>query len=110
MAPKNQSRQPSRKTNTKDQPSSSQPKRKRTNLVPPTNVERFIYEEAKERFKVLRNFVVVGERKFDVTRLTKYPIFDTMIRERGWEELNGMVRDTNNKSVIMEFFANVMSQ
>ena len=74
--------------------------------MPPTNVERFISEEAKERFEVLRSFEVVGERKFDVTRLTKYPIFDTMIRERGWEELNGMVRDTNNKSVIMEFFAN----
>ena len=74
--------------------------------MPPTNVERFISEEAKERFEVLRSFEIVGERKFDVTRPTKYPIFDTMIRERGWEELNRMVRDTNNKSVIMEFFAN----
>jgi len=48
----------------------------------------------------------VGERKLDVVRLTKYPIFDTMIQERGWEELNNMVQDSNNKSVIMEFYAN----
>jgi hypothetical protein len=29
-----------------------------------------------------------------------------MIRQRGWEALNGMVKGLNNKSVIMEFFAN----
>jgi hypothetical protein len=29
-----------------------------------------------------------------------------MIRQRGWEELNEMVKGLNNKSVIMEFFAN----
>jgi len=48
----------------------------------------------------------VGERKFDVIKLTKYPFFDTMIRQRGWEALNNMVHYLNNKSVIMEFFAN----
>ena len=48
----------------------------------------------------------MGERKFDVTKLTKYPMFDTMIRQRGWEELNNMVHELNNKYVIMEFFTN----
>ncbi len=41
-----------------------------------------------------------------MVNLTKYPVFETMIRERGWEELNNMVQDSNNKSVIMEFYAN----
>jgi len=41
-----------------------------------------------------------------VVNLTKYPVFDTMIRERGLEELNNMVKDSNKKSVIMEFYEN----
>jgi len=48
----------------------------------------------------------VGERRFDAVELTKYPIFETMIRERGWEKLNNMVQDSNNKSVILEFYVN----
>ena len=41
-----------------------------------------------------------------MVNLTKYPIFDTMLRERGWEELNNMVPEENNKSVVMEFYSN----
>jgi len=69
-------------------------------------VNRFISEEARERFEKSWSFEVVGERRFDVVDLTKYPILETMIRERGWEELNNMVHDSNNKSVIMEFYTN----
>jgi len=79
--------------------------RQRPNPIPPTNVEQFVSEDAREWFEKSRSFEVVGERKFDVVNLTEYPVFDTMIRERGWEELNNMVQDSNNKSV-MEFYAN----
>jgi len=103
MAPKNQ---PKPKKATKNPTSSSQAKRKRNNPIPPSDVNPFISEEEKERFDTIKSYEVVGERKFDVTKLTKYPFFDTMIRQRGWEELNNMVHELNNKSVIMEFFAN----
>ena len=104
MAPKNPTR------GAKGKKSITKPitsiKRKRTNPIPPTNVNRFISEEARERFEKSWSFEVVGERRFDVVDLTKYPILETMIRERGWEELNNMVHDSNNKSVIMEFYTN----
>jgi hypothetical protein len=105
MAPKNP---PKPKKTTKEPATSgqNQPKQKRTDPIPPSDVNPFISEEAEERFDEIKSYEVVGERKFEVTKLTKYPMFDTMIRQRGWEELNGMVKGLNNKSVIMEFFAN----
>lgn len=106
MAPKNPPKPIKPKKTTKNQASSSQPKRKSNNPIPPSNDNPFISVEVKERFDEIRSFEVVAERKFDVTRLTKYPMFDTMLRQRGSEELNNMVDEMNNKSVIMEFFAN----
>jgi len=88
MAPKNPTRQSTRKTNTTKQPPSSKNKRKRPNPILPTSVERFISEEARVRFEKNRSFEVVGERRFEVIELTKYPIFETMIRAREWQELN----------------------
>jgi hypothetical protein len=111
MAPKQQqsskplTRQQSKPKKTTTQPSSSQNKRKRT-TVPPSNVNRFISDDAREWFDYCKGFKVVGERKFDVVNLTKYPIFDTMLHERGWEELNNMVPEENNKSMVMEFYSN----
>jgi hypothetical protein len=111
MAPKQQqpskplTRQQSKPKKTKTHPSSSQNKRKRT-PVPPSNVNRFISDDARAWFDYCKGFEVVGERRFDVVNLTKYPIFDTMLRERGWEELNNMVPEENNKSVVLEFYSN----
>ena len=69
MAPKNQ---PKPKKATKNPASSSQAKQKRNNPIPPSNVNPFISEEAKERFDTIKSYEVVGERKFDVLKLTKY--------------------------------------
>jgi len=46
------------------------------------------------------------ERAFDVINLIGHPTFETTLREKCWEGLNGMVTKTSNKSIALEFFAN----
>jgi hypothetical protein len=65
MAPKQQqaskplTRQQSKPKKTTTQPSSSQNKHKRA-AVPPTNVNRFIFEDARAWFDYCKGFEVVG--------------------------------------------------
>jgi hypothetical protein len=73
MAPKNPIK-PKKTTKQTATSSQSQPKRKRTDPIPPSDINPFISEEAKERFDEIKSYEVVGERKFEVTKLTKYPM------------------------------------
>ena len=54
----------------------------------------------------MKSFEVVGERKFEFTKLVNYPFFEAELRRRGWTKLNEMIDEANNKTVIVEFFAN----
>ena len=54
----------------------------------------------------MKSFEVIGERKFEFTKLVKYPFFEAELRRRGWTKLNEMIDEANNKTVIVEFFAN----
>jgi len=61
---------------------------------------------AEERFQEIKEREFVGERAFDVFNLTGHPTFETTLRVKGWESLNGMVTKTSNKTIALEFFVN----
>ena len=91
---------------TNPKPSTSKAKRPRTASEPPENAIHFINDQAQEFHKAMKSFEVVGERKFEFTKLVNYPFFEAELRRRGWTKLNEMIDEANNKTVIVEFFAN----
>jgi len=49
---------------------------------------------------------VIQERVFDLVNLRGNPEFDSVIRARGWGQLNGIVHDKTNKTMTLEFYVN----
>jgi hypothetical protein len=107
--------QPRKRTRNQSKASSSNPPPPhqppiQTPPTQPTTYQRFKTEKAEERYQEIKEREFVGERAFDVTKLTEHPTFEETLREKGWEGLNGMVTKTSNKSIALEFFANAYAE
>jgi len=96
------------KASSSNPPPPSQPPVQPTQTQP-LPYKKFISAEAEESFQVIKELDFIGERVFDVEKLTCYPTFEKTLREKGWESLNVMVEKTSKKSIAMEFFTNVVS-
>jgi hypothetical protein len=98
---------PTRKRKSKkDSTSSSQPPPPSPPppIQPPYN--RFVSQEAEDRYNVIRKCVFTKERGFDFENLSCYPNFEQKIHEKQWEGIVGMVTPESNQSIALEFLAN----
>jgi ASC-1-like (ASCH) protein len=97
------------KASSSNPPPPNQPPVQPPQTQPPT-YKRFTFEAVEERFQVIKELDFTGKKAFDLKKLTRYNTFERTLKEKGWESLNAMVGKSSNKSIVMEFFANVVSE
>jgi hypothetical protein len=58
-------------------------------------------------FEKIKGYKFSGERKFDFINLQRYPQFETTFNALNWKRFNNMVTKDSNRTIALEFFANV---
>jgi hypothetical protein len=72
----------------------------------PPPYDRFIIDEAAERYRAIKGNTFTKERGFNFEKLTQYPIFQEKIEEKGWQGIVNMITVESNQSIALEFLAN----
>jgi hypothetical protein len=79
-------------------------------LIQPPPYQRFVSAAAEERYNVIKKFEFNKERGFNFDKLGKYPIFEEIIKQRGWEGIANMVTEESNSTIACEFLANALAE
>jgi len=77
---------------------------------PPTQplpYQKFVTQEAEERYNLIKGRVFNKERGINIDKCVKNRIFVEKIHEKGWDGIENKVTKESNASIALEFLANV---